>query len=472
MSHVDGILLVMGALLGYFVTLQVAYFALLALGVVGNRRRSAALRATDAERVRRSELTVPLSVVIPAFNEAGSVLDTIRSALASDFPEFEVILVDDGSTDDTIERLDRVWHLVPRARPPRGRLPTAPVRQVYRSRIEPRLWVVEKENGGKADAANAGVNVAHYRYVVLTDADGVYAPDGLARMVQPINADPGGIVGLGATIGVLNGCELVEGRVLAERVPDSWIARFQLLEYSSAFVANRVGWSELNAVPVLSGGVSCWRKDAIEELGGFARDTTHEDLETTIRLHRRFREAGRPYRIVYIPDTVLWTEVPHTWRGLYRQRKRWQRALFETVWLNRDMIFDPRYGTVGVLLMPYLLLYEALGPFVELAAYLITAVVLVLGLVDASILIAFLLTAAGLVTALRLAGLVTELVWHEARPLGDVARLGVTALLEYWVYRPFLAVARLHAFVEFARGHRGHERAHRQQRPETGGQAT
>ena len=471
MTLMDVVLIGMGLLLGYFVTLQVVYFALLVLGVLGNRRRARELRTTDLDLVSRSGLTKPLSVVIPSYNEAGNVPDTIRSALRSEFPQFEVIVVDDGSTDDTIAVLNREYDLIPRARDWRGSIPTSHVRAVYRSRLEPRLWVIEKENGGKADATNAGVNLAHYPFVVLTDADGIYSPHGLSRMATRINIDPGRIVGLGGTLTPLNGCDIVDSRVVKGRVPKDWIVRFQILEYSSAFIANRVGWSELNAVPVLSGGVSCWRKDAIEEVGGFSRTTTHEDLETTWRLHARFRETGKPYRIVYVPDNILWTEVPHTWRGLYRQRKRWQRALFETVWLHRRMTFNPRYGTVGMLLMPYMLLYEALGPFIEMFAYIATIVLIAMGVVDASLLLAFMLTAAGLVASLRLAGLVLEIVYHEGRSLRDVLALSAAALLEYWIYRPFLGVSRIHAFIEFVRGKRVHDRVQRQVRT-TPGQAT
>ncbi|MDQ3388963.1 MAG: glycosyltransferase family 2 protein, partial [Gemmatimonadota bacterium] len=224
-------------------------------------------------------------------------------------------------------------------------------------------------------------------------------------------------------------------------------------------------WSALGAVPVLSGGVSAWRKDTLREMGGFTADTTHEDLDTTLRLHERFRRRKQPYRILYLPDPVLWTEVPHTWRGLYMQRKRWQRALYESLWRSRRMLFRPRYGTVGMLLMPYLLIYEAVGPFVEAASYVVTLVLLALGLVETQILLAFLAVAGGLTAGIRLSGLILGLVYYDDRPIQDVLKLSAAALLEYWIYRPFLLLPRIHAFFEFLAGHTAHERALRQTRP-------
>lgn len=466
MSALQVVMVVYALLLGYFVTLQVSYMVLLGTGVVANRRRAAEYRVTDVDRIAASELTVPLSVLIPAYNERHSLLATVRSVLDARFPELEVIVIDDGSTDGTLELVRRAFDLVPHHREPRGDLPTAAVRRVYRSRTEPRLWVVHKENGGKGDAANAGLNMAVYRFVVLTDGDGVFEADGLLRIIRLINFAPGRIIGLGGTLRPLNGCEVRNGIAGPCTLPHRWVERFQLLEYTSAFLGSRLGWSALNAVPVLSGGMSAWRRDALETVGGFSSTTTHEDLDTTLRLHHHFRGEKLDYHIAYVPDTVARTEVPHTWRGLYAQRKRWQRAVFESVWRERSMILNPRYGTVGMLLMPHLLIYDALGPFIELISYVLTIVLLVLGVVDPGLLVAFLLTAAGLVATMRLAALLLDLTYYEDRSKMDIARLGVTALFEYWWYRPFLVVARTHAFIEFVRGHRGHERA--QRRADTG----
>lgn len=461
MTVEEGLLLVYGLFLAYFVTLQGCYLGLLAIGVFRVVRRSRESRFTDLGRIAESDLTVPVSVIIPSFDEAESVLDTVRSALRARFPKLEVIVVDDGSTDETLERLQADFDLVPRRSEPLGVIETAAIRSTWRSRKDDRLWVIHKENGGKADAVNAGVNLAHYRYVLLTDADCVFEPDGILRMIRPINFDPARVVGLGATIRCLNGCEVEDGRVRSCTLPGRWVERFQLLEYSTIFLSQRLGWAGLNAVPVISGAAGLWRKDSIREIGGFSAETTHEDLDTTLRLHRHFREADEDYRIDYLPGTAARTEAPHSWSGLYRQRKRWQRTLYESTWRHRRMLLNTRYGTVGTLLMPYLVVYEAVGPLVEVAAWVLTGVVLATGLVAPGLLAAFLLTAAGLVAALRLTSLLIDLIYYEDRSLADVARLTITSLGEFWTYRPFVLVARLHAFVEFLQGRTGHERAER-----------
>lgn len=456
------IALIYGLFLAYFVTLNISYMGLIALGVAANRRRSRERRATNLGRIESSDLTVPVSVIIPAYNEGAALMDTVHSALRMRFPEFEVIVVNDGSTDGTLERLLEAYDLAPRGREMQGRVPTQSVRAVFRSRLDPRLWVIDKENGGKADAANAGLNLMRYRYLLLTDADCIFARDALSRMIRPVNYDPARIVGLGATMRPLNGCDVRDGRVTDCELPPQWLVRFQLMEYASMFLATRLGWSALNAVPVLSGGISLWRKDTLRDMGGFTVTTTHEDLDTTIRIHQHFHAERQDYRIVYLPATVAWTEVPHTWLGIYRQRKRWQRAIFESVWRGRRMWFNPRYGTVGVILMPYLLLYEALGPIVELTSWVLTLALLALGIVDPLLLLAFLVTAAGLTAATRLAALVIDLVFYRDRTVGELLRLSATGFMEFWVYRPYLLVARVHALAEFLAGHRGHERAERQ----------
>jgi cellulose synthase/poly-beta-1,6-N-acetylglucosamine synthase-like glycosyltransferase len=465
------ILLLYGVFLAYFITVNLTYLVLSLIGYLANVRRAREVRQTDLRHIESSALTIPLSVIVPAYNEEVGTGDTVLSLLRSGLPEFEIIVVDDGSTDATLHRLVQEFDLVEAERPVRSKPASAPVRAVLQSRRDPRLWVVSKENGGKADAGNAGLAIVRYRYVLMTDADVIFHEEALTRMVRLINFDPGGIVGLGAAVRVMNGCEVEAGRITSCRLPREWLVRFQVVEYGSAFLAARVGWSELNAVPVVSGAAAVWRADALREIGGFSTDMTHEDLDITLRMHRRFRHADRRYRIVYLPDPVVWTEVPHEWRGIYNQRKRWQRTLFESMWHERDMCFNPRYGTVGMLQMPYLMLYEAIGPFIEAASYIVTIVLLVLGLLDVRLLAAFLVVAAGLTAVVRLVSLAIDLLFYEDRPLRDVLLLGASAILEFWIYRPFLLIARIHAFFEFLRGDRGYVQAARKERAPTAADA-
>jgi cellulose synthase/poly-beta-1,6-N-acetylglucosamine synthase-like glycosyltransferase len=299
----------------------------------------------------------------------------------------------------------------------------------------------------------------------MTDADCLFAQDTLLRTMQPVNFDPGNIVGIGGNLRVLNGLTVRAGRVEATALPDRLAARFQILEYATAFLTNRLGWSALNAMHVLSGGFNAWRRDTLLELGGFTSETTHEDIEMTVRAHSHFHEQDRDYRLVSLPDPVIWTEVPETWKGLYVQRKRWQRVLFEVIWRYRRMWFNPRYGTMGTLGMPYLLIYEALGPFIEVAAYILTIVLFALGIVSLELLLVFLALSFGLNALVRIGSLLLDLRFHGGhegrRSVPEVLGLCGLALIEYLVFRPVILVARIAAFFEFLRGHRGWERVER-----------
>lgn len=458
-------LILWGVFLAHFLTVNLVYLTLLVVGVVSNRRRAREVKNAGMDRVARSPLTIPVSVVIPAHNEEAGVEDTIRSVLRSSFPEFEVIIVDDGSTDGTLERIRATFdlHVVDRFYP--RPLETRPVHAIYRSRKHPNLWVLSKAQGGKADACNAGINFARYRYVLITDGDCVFHSEALLRTMQPVNFDPANIVGIGGNIRVLNGLEMRDGKVVDSALPSRLAARFQVLEYATAFLTNRLGWSALNAMHVLSGGFNAWRRDALLEMGGFTTETTHEDIELTVRAHQHFCDAGRDYRLVSLPDPVIWTEVPETWKGLYLQRKRWQRVLFEVVWRYRRMWFNPRYGKMGTLGMPYLLIFEALGPFIELGAYLLTIALFATGLVSLELLLVFLALSFGLNALVRIGSLVLDLRYHGdtegRRSLGQVLALCGLAFIEYVVFRPVILVARVVSFFEFLTGHRGWERVER-----------
>jgi cellulose synthase/poly-beta-1,6-N-acetylglucosamine synthase-like glycosyltransferase len=448
-------LVVWAALLAYLVSANLVQLALLVAGALGNRRREREVRNDELDRVARSGLTIPVSVIIPARDEEGRIVDAVRSVLRSRFPELEVIVVDDGSVDGTLDRLRAAFDLevVDRFYPRPFR--TRTVRAIHRSRTVPGLWVLQKDPGGTADACNAGVNFARYRYVLVTHADCVFHPEALLRTMQPVNFDPGHIVGAGGNLRVLNGLTVRDGRVTGSALPPTLPARFQVLEYATAFQANRLGWSALNAVHLLSGRFSAWRRDLLLELGGFASGAAHEDVDLTVRVHRHFREQGREYRMLSLPDPVVWTEVPATWRGLVRQRMRWQQVLLEVLWRHRDIWGRPRYGAAGTLAIPYLLLFEALGPFIELVALGLTAVLAVLGVLPAPLLLAFLALTFGLLALVRMGSLALEFRYHDrgvARRSGVQAlHLCALALLEGVAFRPVILAARALATLRFLR---------------------
>jgi cellulose synthase/poly-beta-1,6-N-acetylglucosamine synthase-like glycosyltransferase len=443
-----------------FLAVNLISFALLAISVASGRRRAREARVADFDAIAHSPLSVPVSVVIPAFNEELGLVDTVHSVLASVHPELEVVVVNDGSTDGMLERARAEFALEPHEVFYPQPLETRTVRRVYRSARFPNLWVLDKENGGKADACNAGINFARFRYVLLTDGDCVFHPEALLRVTRVLNEDPGRIVAVGGQVRVLNGMRVRDGRIVARGLPRHLVSCFQVVEYIGAFLGNRLGWSTLNGIPVLSGAFSVWRRDVLVEHGGMSRETTHEDIEMTLRVHASFRRRRVPYRIVSLPDPIVYTEVPFRWGDLYRQRKRWQRVVYEVCWLHRRTWFNPRYGVFGALTMPYLLLYEALGPFVEAGAWLFVALLALLGSLDADLLL-FLAVSCGLTAIARTLALFVDLYFFESYPLRFLLTLSLLAFLEQLVYRPVTVVARMMAFGEFLAGHKSWHRVER-----------
>ena len=444
-------------LMSYFITLNLSTLGFIVIGIGENRTRRRQAQYTDFARLEHSHATVALSIIVPAYNEEAIIRDTVLSILGSRHPQFEVLVVNDGSTDDTLDVLRESFDLELRDVFYPQPIETEPVRQIYRSRSHPNLWVIDKDNGGEADACNAGVNIAYHPYVLHTDADCIFEPDTLIKVVRAINFDPRRTIAIGGQLRPANGLIVRDGRIVESRLPNSLVARFQVVEYMSAFLSHRLAWSRLNAAPVIAGGFGVWRRDVVVDLGGYATDVTHEDIELTIHAHRHFRANKVPYRIVTVPDATVWTQGPTTWRDITRQRKRWQRIVLETLWKYRTMLFNPRYGSVGMLTMPYLLIYEGLGPFVEVFAYLFVIVLACVGLLDAQSCVLFLAFSIGLSAVIRLAGVILDVAFFDTYGRRDVVRLALLAILEPVVYRPVLLIPRMLAMREFLIGHKRHE---------------
>lgn len=445
----------------YFLSISFIYILLLFFAFFGSVRRLYEAKFTDFDLLSKSYLTIPVSIIIPAFNEELGVVNAVYSALNSIYPEFEVIVVNDGSTDRTLSILKEEFDLKIEDIFYQRSLPTQRVRSIYRSDKYPNLMLIDKDNGGKADALNAGVNLARYRYIVNTDADSIFHRRGLLRISRIVNTDPGRIVAIGGQLRIGNGLDVEKGKVLYKRLPRQLVAKFQVVEYLGSFLGNRVGWSELNSVLVISGGFGMWRKDVVLELGGFTIETTHEDIEMTFRIHEFFRRRKIPYRILFLPDPIVWTEVPDTWRGIFMQRRRWQRVVNEVAWRFRRMFLNPRYGTTGVIGMFYLVVFESLGPFVELFSYVAVILSYIFGFLSLQLLLLFLVVSFGLTAVIRIASVFIEQYSFRTYPLRSLPRLFLIAFFENLGYHQYILLARFVAFFDFLRRRRTWERIER-----------
>ncbi|MEX2103472.1 MAG: glycosyltransferase family 2 protein, partial [Gaiellaceae bacterium] len=441
----------------YFVVLNTIYLAFTALAWSAVRRYRRARSYAPFAETFASPLTPPISVLLPAYNEEAGIVESVRSLLSLRYPEFEIVVVNDGSTDGTLTRLAETFDLVPVRKALRTLIPTAPVRGAYASRRHPELLVIDKENGGgKADAINAGINASRYPYFCVIDADGMLEEDALIRVAKPMLDDPDLVVATGGIVRIVNGCRVEHGRVEEVRLPRSRLATLQVVEYLRAFLVGRIGWSRMRSLLIISGAFGLFRRSLVEAAGGFSRDTVGEDFELVVRLHRYLRDRGEEYRIAFVPDPVAWTEAPEDFGSLARQRRRWQRGLAETLWRHRRLTFNPRYGVVGMVAFPYYIIFELLGPLIEVAGYTAVITSAVLGSLSPLFFAAFFTVA--LLTGIFLSGstlALEELSFRRYEGETDGMRIVLAALTENLGYRQLLMVWRTLAFVDMARRRKG-----------------
>jgi len=437
----------------FFFAINTYYLVLTVAGFVRTLRVFKEVRRPDQRRLLRSPLTPPISVLAPAFNEEANVVDNVRSLLMLDYPLFEVILVNDGSSDRTLGRLVDAFGLRRSARSFERALPCKAIRGVYESATYSNLLVVDKENGGKADALNAGLNLSLYPLFCAIDADSILEPDALLRLVRPFVDAPGVTIAAGGVVRVANGCDIHGGRVHKVRLPRQPLPLIQIVEYLRAFLFGRMGWSTGNSLLVISGAFGLFEKRAAVLAGGYATDSVGEDMELVVRMHRYRRERRQPYRIGFVPDPICWTEVPMSTRVLRRQRTRWQRGLIDTLVRHRAMIGRPRYGSVGMIALPGFLVFEMLSPLVELSGYILLPVMWALGLLSpGGAWIFFVLAIMYMVLVSALAVLLEDIAFRRYPSVLDLGRLLIGAVLENFGYRQLTVWWRVRAFWEYFRG--------------------
>ena len=439
--------------LAYFLALNISYIALF---FVSLREVLTFLRRTffsDYQQILRSDMTLPISMICPAHNEEKTIVDTVRSLQMLNYPEFEIIVVNDGSKDQTLERLLHAYDLRRVDRVYKRSLPTKSVRALYASPMVPNLVVVDKENGGKADALNCGINLSRYPLFSSMDADSVIEDDALLKAVKPFMEWPDETLAVGGIVRCANGCTVHEGRVTHIALPRKLLPVFQVVEYLRAFLSGRLGWSALRGLLLISGAFGVYRKSAVVDVGGYDSSTDTEDLELVMALHAVYRERNKPYRIVFVPDPVCWTEVPGNWRMLRRQRNRWHRGMLQSLSRYRRMIFNPRYGIMGMVVLPYFLIFETMGPFIETLGYVSVPLAWALGLLNTKFFLLFFVLAVAFGVFLSVAAILLEEISYRRYPSwGDLWKLLFCGVAENFGFRQTLAVFKIQAFWEYLRG--------------------
>lgn len=431
----------------YFVVMQ-AYMVFLGAGSALALRRNHQLRRYGrVGEMLSSKTSPPISIVIPAYNEAAGIVDAVRSMSIVRYPRFEIIVANDGSTDETLATLVDALELELVRTPYRPQLESKPVRAIFRGRSGVDITVIDKENGGRADALNAGINAARFPYVFCTDADVILDPDCLVNSMQRVVEDRERTVGVGGNIRPLNGSRVELGHLITASVPKRFIPRMQILEYLRTFLASRPAWSWINALPLVSGAFGIWKRSVLVEAGGFTPGHMGEDLDLTMRVHRLMRDKKQPYRIVYEPSAVIWTEVPDTARVLRRQRIRWHRGLMTAIRDFAGMIFNPRYRQVGMVSWGGFFLFEYLAPIIEFVGWFVVPIAWLLGALNTTSLLWMLLIAFGMGLINSIIALLLDESYGYFNSPVDTSRLIVMAVIENFGFRQLTVLWRIRAIL-------------------------
>jgi cellulose synthase/poly-beta-1,6-N-acetylglucosamine synthase-like glycosyltransferase len=397
-----------------------------------------------------------IAVLAPAYNEEVTIVESVNSLLALHYPQFEVIVINDGSKDGTLQRLIDHYGLAPVERFYDLAVAHNLIRGLYASPRLPKLLVVDKENGGKSDALNAGINVARAALFCSIDADSLLESDALLRAVRPFIEEPDLTVAVGGTIRIANGSRIASGRVLEVKLPRNLLALVQIIEYLRAFLMARLALSKMRALTVISGAFGLFKRQVTLEVGGYSHGTVGEDMELVVKLHRHLRDRKQPYRIEFIPEPVCWTEAPENLTTLGRQRARWQRGALETFFKHKVMLFNPRYGRIGFLAFGQILVVDILGPIVEVLGYFLVPLLWALGLLEIEYLLAFLAITFTFGVFVSVATLILEEVELRRFPRArDLAVLTAISVLENFGYRQISNFWRLRGFWQFLRKQQG-----------------
>lgn len=417
------------------------------------RRHSQAEDTESGWQLLISDVAVPISVLVPAYNEEATIVANVRSMQFLQYPDIEIVVVNDGSTDRTLDVLIEAFSLKPVVRAHELNLTHAPVRGLYASDLHPRLLIVDKENGkGKADATNAAVNFSRNPLFCVVDADSLLEPEALLRSVRPFMENPAEMVAVGGTIRILNGCTVREGQIVDVGLPNKFIPLVQSMEYIRAFLVTRLAWSHWGMLSIVSGAFGIFRRNLTLEVGGFSSDSHGEDYDYVVKLHRHMRDQKRPYAMRYVPEPVCWTEAPESLKVLGTQRKRWQRGALQVISKNKDMILNPRYGKFGMLGLIHNMLIDVLGPIAEISGYLLLPLFWAIGALNVEFILAF--TALFMVFGIfySVSTLILEEMELRRTPRArDLLLLGLVAIVENFGYRQINSMWRIIGWWQFLR---------------------
>lgn len=454
MTILQYVMLFFGTFILFYMFIVIGSYMLMLLFATSRLKKEQELDKTDYEKVHMNALySKPISIIVPAFNEELGIVDSVHSLLNLNYPQLEIIIVNDGSSDNTLTRAIEAFKMRPVDRIVRKEIPAKEIIQLYESTIYPHCLLVDKENGGKADALNVGINVAKYPYFCSLDGDSILHENSLVRIMKPIMESDGEVIAVGGNVRIANGSSMELGSLTNERLSTNYIVLMQVIEYLRAFLMGRIAFSRFNLVLIISGAFSVFSKKHVVAVGGYAVKTIGEDMELVVKLHRYLKEQQSNERIAFVADPVCYTEAPESLSVLRRQRRRWHQGLLESLWNHRGMTFNPKYGGIGLVAFPYFWLIECLGPIIELGGYIYVICAFFMGQIYYEIALLLLLLFVIYGSVFSAVAVVFD-AWTLERytRMPDLLRIVVLALTEIFWYRPLTLIWRLEGFVHFFLG--------------------
>ena len=404
--------------------------------------------------ILRSKSALPISIIVPAYNEANTIRENVMALMALQYPDLRIIVVNDGSSDNTastmIEEFEMVETYLVRDT---ETISHKPIRQIYRSLIYPSLLFIDKENGKKADAINVGLTCVRTPLFCVIDADSLLEPDALLKVVRPFMETSDNVIAVGGTVGIVNGCIVKNGQVVEYKLPKSFLARLQVVEYIRAFLMARLAASRKGSLAIISGAFGVFRRDIAVAVGGYDTTTVGEDMELVLKMHRHMLESETPYSVRYVPEPVCWTEAPETMKFLSNQRTRWQRGALECLSRHKKMIFNPRYGRLGMITLPTFVLVDVISPIAEIIGYCLMILFVLLGWLNVKFFIAItvLIFSFGVLVSILSLLLEQDEIERFSRPK-DIWNVLVTAVTENFGFRQICSIWRIRGLIQHFRG--------------------
>jgi cellulose synthase/poly-beta-1,6-N-acetylglucosamine synthase-like glycosyltransferase len=429
------------------------FIAVVSIGETRNYLRKSSF--TDYNILASSEFAPSLSIIAPAYNEGATIVENVKSLLNIYYNNNEIIIVNDGSKDNSLEKLIEVYSLEKVEIDIVESLRTKKIKGIYKSKnpVYRKLIVIDKVNGGKADALNVGINVASNKYIVCIDVDCILEQDAMLKLTKPfLEVGAARMIASGGVVRIANSCEVIDGKIYRVHLPRQFLPRMQVLEYIRAFLLGRMAWTRMNGLLLISGAFGAFDREIVIKVGGYNTATVGEDMELVVRMRRYMEEQEMPYQVAYIPDPLCWTEAPSSFKILGRQRNRWTRGTIQTLQIHKKMFFNKRYGVLGLLSYPYWFFFEFLAPLIEFVGFIAFLVMAMLGLMDWKYFLALLVFLYSFAFLFSVFAILMEvLTYNQYKRRNEIIKLVLTALEEPFIFHPFVVWSAVKGNIDLLR---------------------